>query len=40
MVMTEIILYIKYEKLDLFIQPKMILKLIIKCISSKQARIT
>ena len=40
MVMTEIILYIKYDKPGLFIQSKMILNLIIKCISSKQARIT
>lgn len=36
MVLTEIILYLKYEKPDLFIQSDLILKYVIKCISWKQ----
>ena len=39
MVLTEIILYIKYQKPNLFMPSKLILKHLIKCISWKQAQV-
>jgi len=39
MVLTEIVLYLKYKKPNLFIQSDLILKHIIKCISWKQGQV-